>query len=72
GGIDLGALLAGLDFITFIFDTEPPFDILGEGLGVSCHSSPAQDDCAMIFENIGLDTASGDANPATNAVFHKR
>ncbi len=71
-GIDIEALLGGLDFIAPIFDSEPPFDILGEGPGVSCHSSPTQSDCTPIFQNLGLDATTGTADPANNVVFLKQ
>ena len=70
--VDIEALLGGLDFIAPTFDSEPPFDIIGEGPGVSCHSSPAQADCTAIFQNLGLDASTGTAQPSANGVFQKR
>ncbi len=69
--VDISSLLNDLVFVAPIVDTEPPFEILGEGPGVACHSSPSdtQPDCGPIFQNLGLDETSGLADAATNAVF---
>jgi uncharacterized repeat protein (TIGR04052 family) len=66
--IDVPSLLSGIDFVSPIYDTTT-FDVIGEGPGVECHSSPAQPDCAGIFSNLGLDMASGQASASSNAVF---
>jgi uncharacterized repeat protein (TIGR04052 family) len=67
--VDLGMALEGLDFVAPIFSDEPPYDPIGEGPGVSCHSSPMQDDCMASFGNFGLDVVSGAATSANNRVF---
>lgn len=66
--VDLGRVLAGLDFIAPIYDTTT-FDVIGEGPGVECHSSPTQPDCTGVFANLGLDMATGEANARDNSVF---
>lgn len=66
--VDLGRVLAGVDFVAPIYDTTT-FDVIGEGPGVECHSSPTQPDCAGVFANLGLDMATGGANAADNSVF---
>jgi uncharacterized repeat protein (TIGR04052 family) len=69
--LDIRAILAGMRFITTIYDTEPPFDILGEGPGVACHSAPVdiQPDCGPLFDNFGIDRSSGQSSSALNKVF---
>ncbi|MDC4203842.1 MAG: metallo-mystery pair system four-Cys motif protein [Candidatus Manganitrophus sp.] len=66
--IDLIRAVANLDFISPIYDTTT-FEVIGEGPGVECHSSPGQPDCALIFSNFGLDISTGQANSASNSVF---
>jgi uncharacterized repeat protein (TIGR04052 family) len=66
--LDLPRVLSGVDFVSPIYDTAT-FDVIGEGPGVECHSSPAQPDCASVFANLGLDMASGQASASDNAVF---
>ena len=66
--VDLPALLAGVDFVSPIYDTET-FEVIGEGPGVECHSSPMQVDCAALFGSFGLDMESGEADPARGSVF---
>ncbi|MEM9691951.1 MAG: MbnP family copper-binding protein [Myxococcota bacterium] len=68
--IDLGQLIAGLDFVAPIYDEN--FEIVGEGPGVECHSAPVQEDCARIFQSLGLEMDSGTANAAGNVVFSRR
>jgi uncharacterized repeat protein (TIGR04052 family) len=63
-GIDLGALLANLDFLVDQSGTMVP--------GVSCHSSVDQPDCPQIFGNLGIDIADGGDDTALNSVFFKR
>jgi uncharacterized repeat protein (TIGR04052 family) len=66
--IDIPALLASLDFVSPIYDPET-FEPIGEAPGIECHSSPMQSDCPTLFDNIGLDIASGSASAAANTVF---
>jgi len=66
--LDLRALLADLGFIAPIYDSET-FEVIGEGPGVACHSSPEQPDCLKLFEHFGLDMAAGTAKASSNAVF---
>jgi len=67
-GLDITRLLQGLDFVAPVYDTET-FEVIGEGPGVECHSSPTQPDCLGVFGNLGIDMASGAADPAQNAAF---
>ena len=69
--IDLRALAQGLDFISPIYDPVT-FEIIGQGPGVECHSSPDQPDCPTIFAGFGVDITSGQATAATDRVFQKR
>jgi uncharacterized repeat protein (TIGR04052 family) len=62
-GVDIGAVLAGLDFRV---EQSPGGPMVP---GVACHSSPTQPHTATIFSNFGLDVATGSANPADDAVF---
>ncbi len=66
--LDVPAVLAGLDFVSPIYDLDT-FEVLGEGAGVECHSSPMQSDCASVFESFGLDEESGLADAAQDEVF---
>jgi uncharacterized repeat protein (TIGR04052 family) len=66
--LDIPALLASLDFVSPIYDPET-FEPIGEAPGVECHSSPMQPDCATLFDNVGLDIATGSASASANAVF---
>ncbi len=70
--VDIQKLLAGLDFVAPIRDSEPPFDVIGMGPGVSCHSSPMQSHCASLFQNFGLNQDSGAADESRNQVFSFR
>jgi uncharacterized repeat protein (TIGR04052 family) len=63
-GIDLGALLANLDFLVDQSQVLVP--------GVSCHSSDSQPDCPQIFDNLGIDIADGGARADLNTVFARR
>lgn len=67
-GIDLRQLVDGLDFVAPIYDPMT-FEVIGDGPGVECHSSPSQPDCGPIFGGFGLDMATGDANASSNTVF---
>jgi uncharacterized repeat protein (TIGR04052 family) len=72
--IDVRRVLQGLSFVADVYDTEPPFDLVGQDLGVACHSAPAesQPDCAPIFESFGLDLATGRSQPDENSIFSFR
>ena len=69
--VDVAQALKGLGFVTEIYDSNPPYNPIGSGPGVACHSSPpeAQPDCAPIFNNFGLDTATGNSVVSHNSVF---
>lgn len=69
--VDIAQALKGLSYVTQIYDSNPPYDLLGTGPGVACHSAPpeAQPDCAPIFSNFGLDTATGISVVSQNSVF---
>jgi uncharacterized repeat protein (TIGR04052 family) len=67
-GVDLRGLLSGIDFVSPIYDLET-FEVIGEGPGVECHSSPMQPDCATLFETFGLDAENGAADAARNVAF---
>ncbi|MBK7862694.1 MAG: metallo-mystery pair system four-Cys motif protein [Archangiaceae bacterium] len=66
-GIDLKKVLQGLDFVSPKYDAN--FNVIGQGPGVECHSSPDQPDCPTIFSSFGLDIATGKSTTASNAVF---
>lgn len=65
--VDIPALLSGLDFVSPIYDFDT-FEVIGEGPGVECHSSPMQPDCAIVFDSFGL-TETGSSKPAQDDVF---
>ena len=67
-GIDLRKVLEGLDFRAPIYDPNT-FEVIGEGPGVECHSSPMQPHCPPVFGKFGLDMSTGTANAATNLAF---
>lgn len=66
--VDLSALLAGLDYIAPIYDPKT-YMVIGMGPGVSCHSAMSQEDCPILFSNIGLNLSSGAASADGNHVF---
>lgn len=67
-GIDLRKVLEGLDFVSPIYDPNT-FEVIGEGPGVECHSSPMQPDCASVFGGFGLNITDGSASASANAAF---
>lgn len=67
-GIDLRKLISGVDFIAPIYDPVT-FEVIGQGPGVACHSSPTQPDCPPIFGDLGIDMATGTAQASSDAVF---
>jgi uncharacterized repeat protein (TIGR04052 family) len=67
--LDVATLLAGLDFVSPVYDPVT-FEPIGEGPGVECHSAPeGQDDCPIIFGKLGLNATSGSADALSNQVF---
>lgn len=66
--LDLDVVLQQLDFSAPIYDPNT-FEVIGQGVGVECHSSPMQPDCPPIFGAFGLDIATGKATTNANAVF---
>jgi hypothetical protein len=62
--VDIGSLLAGVDFRVAESDTSSV-----TVPGVACHSSPDQPDTQPIFLNLGVDMATGDADASQNSVF---
>jgi hypothetical protein len=68
--MDVRELLSGIDMISPVYDPMT-FEVIGEGPGVECHSSPMQQDCSTIFGNVGLDMTTGDAVGAS-AAFYRR
>ncbi|HWA56501.1 MAG TPA: MbnP family copper-binding protein [Gemmatimonadales bacterium] len=62
-GVDVDALLGGLDFRV----TQSPGG--PEVPGVASHSSPAQPHTAPIFANLGIDVTTGAATAANDHVF---
>lgn len=66
--LDIPSLLADLDFISPVYDLQT-FEVIGEGPGVECHSSPDQPDCPTLFSHFGLDIDKGSAKASRNVVF---
>lgn len=66
--IDIPSLLRDVDFISPIYDVDT-FEVIGEGPGVECHSSPDQPDCPVLFDHFGVDIATGKAKSSRNVVF---
>lgn len=66
--VDLGRALEGVDFLAPIYDPKT-FEIIGEGPGVECHSSPMQPHCATIFASFGVDIDDGTSAADQDAVF---
>jgi uncharacterized repeat protein (TIGR04052 family) len=62
-GLDLGALLAGIDFQV---ESSPGGPLVP---GVASHSSPGQPDTGPVFTNLGIDMGSGSSTAAANTVF---
>ena len=70
-GVDLRKVIDGQDFVTPIYDPKT-FEVIGQGLGVECHSFPTQDDCPPVFGSFGLDMPTGKANATSDSVFFKK
>ncbi len=66
--VSLPALVKSLDFIAPIYDPDT-FEVIGQGPGAECHSSPMQPDCSLVFPALGLDIDSGKADVAANDIF---
>jgi uncharacterized repeat protein (TIGR04052 family) len=66
--VDMGAVFEGMDFVAPVYDPVT-YEVIGESVGVECHASPMQPDCAAMFSNFGLDLTSGAADPASNTIF---
>jgi hypothetical protein len=62
-GIDLDALLAAVDFQV---ESSPGGPLVP---GVATHSGAGQPDTPIIFGNLGIDAATGAADPALNTAF---
>jgi uncharacterized repeat protein (TIGR04052 family) len=62
-GIDLGALLANLDFRV---EQTPGGALIP---GIACHSSPGQPHTTPIFGNLGIDVATGVSTAAGDLAF---
>jgi uncharacterized repeat protein (TIGR04052 family) len=62
-GLDVGALLAGLDFQV---EQSPGGPMIP---GIASHSSPAQPHTEPIFANLGIDPATGSSDAAENTAF---
>jgi hypothetical protein len=62
-GLDLDALLAGLDFRV---ESSPGGPLVP---GVATHSGASQPDTPTIFGNLGVDVATGVASAALNTAF---
>lgn len=69
--VDVKKVVAGLDFVAPIYDTET-FEVIGEGPGVECHSSPMQPDCEPIFASFGINASTGAADASANLAFLAR
>ena len=66
--LDIRKLLAGLEFVAPVYD-QATFEVIGEGPGVTCHSSPMQPDCRTLFQHFGVDIDTGAAKASRNVVF---
>lgn len=62
-GVDIAALLAGLDFRV---EQSPGGPLVP---GIASHSSPAQPHTATFFGNLGVDAATGTSTALGNSVF---
>lgn len=69
--INLGALLANVDFRAPVYDPVS-FAEVGETVGVACHSSPAQPHCTSIFSALGVSMSDGTSDAAADDVFRVR
>lgn len=68
--LNLDSILAGFDYVAPIYDPET-FEVIGEGVGAECHSSPMQPDCDHLFSVLGIDMESGSAAADSNSAFTK-
>lgn len=67
-GVDLRKVVAGVDFMAPVYDSNT-FEVIGEGPGVECHSSPMQPDCSPVFDSFGLSISDGTARATADSVF---
>lgn len=44
--------------------------VVGQTIGIQCHSSSGQAACVSLFPNFGLDITTGEADNVTNSVFN--
>jgi hypothetical protein len=56
------------DLVTQIMDPVT-YQTIGEAPGAECHSMPMQEDCAQVFDNLGIDLSTGASTAAGNSVF---
>jgi len=66
--VDLAALFDGVDFVAPVYDPKT-FEVIGEQVGVECHSSPLQPHCVSIFEQMGIDLERGTSSAEDNRIF---
>ncbi len=66
--VDLGALLQGVDFVAPVTDPVT-MEVIGETVGVRCHSMPMQTHCPPAMQNLGIDMTTGSATATANTVF---
>lgn len=66
--LDLTALVASVDLVAPIYNPMT-FEVIGEGVGAECHSSPMQEDCASVFGVFGLSMDTGAADASKNQLF---
>ncbi len=69
-GVDLRKIVDGVDFIAPTYDSAT-FEVIGEGPGVECHSSPMEPDCTPVFGSFGLDMTTGAADAQKDSAFVK-
>lgn len=66
--LDIPAILGGFDYRSPIYDPKT-FEVIGEGLGLECHSAPNQADCAPLFSGFGVDLSNGFSLASLNRAF---
>ncbi|MEZ4322314.1 MAG: metallo-mystery pair system four-Cys motif protein [Myxococcota bacterium] len=68
--VDLRTVLEDLSYVAPVYDPET-FEVVGESLGIGCHSFPGQPDCGPIFDRFGIDAATGSSTASANVIFGK-
>lgn len=68
--LDINALLADLPFVTPVVD-RATMETIGTQPGITCHSSPMQTDCPILFDAFGLNIANGTADAVRQTVFKR-